>query len=375
MTSGYLPHDSAETPRLRSLRPGELLGIAAFWAFLAILTAAGRVLDPRAIDANQAITRGFVALAFIEYSLWAILTVPIYLAVSRLNRLDHTRTRRVISLVLLGIVIAICVDAALRAFRNQLLPPPPSGRRGSELQNILRFEFLDDFLVYIAIVGAALARDYFVQSQTHLLQTRELQGQLAEARLTALRTQINPHFLFNTLNAMSSLVESDPRGVRRMISRLGDLLRHTLEETTEPEIPLEREVGLLRRYLEIMEVRFQGGLTSTVAIPRDCSNALVPNMILQPLAENAFKHGLSVLESNAKLEVSARLDRDRLILTVTDNGPNPIEAKSGVGIANTRARLSNLYGDAATFSLRARTDGPGAVAEVTLPYHELPLRA
>jgi hypothetical protein len=372
------PHPShdpfLETPHARPLRPGELLGIAAFWAFLAILTAAGRVLDPRAIDANQAITHGFVALAFIEYSLWALLTVPVYLAVSRISRINRAGTARIVLLVILGIAVAICVDAMLRAFRNQLLPPPPSGRRGSELQNILRLEFLDDFLVYVAVVGAALARDYFVQSQAHLLHTRELQGQLAEARLTALRTQINPHFLFNTLNAVSSLVESDPRGVRRMISRLGDLLRHTLEETTEPEIPLDREVGLLRRYLEIMEVRFQGGLTATVVIPRDCANALVPNMILQPLAENAFKHGLSILERGAVLAVSAKREGDRLILAVTDNGPNAIDVKTGVGIANTRARLANLYGEAASFSLRPRTDGPGAIAEVALPYHEIPLR-
>ena len=120
-------------------------------------------------------------------------------------------------------------------------------------------------MVYLAVFAAALARDYFLRYQARLEETTQLQAQaakleaqLADARLTALRSQLNPHFLFNTLNAISSLVERDPRGVRKMIARLGELLRHTLEETESQEIALERELELLRRYLEIMEVRFQG---------------------------------------------------------------------------------------------------------------------
>jgi hypothetical protein len=135
-------------------------------------------------------------------------------------------------------------------------------------------------MVYLAVLGAALARDYFLRYQARLEETTRLQSraarleaQLAEARLDALRTQLNPHFLFNTLNAVSTLVERDPRGVRRMIARLGELLRHTLDEKNEQEITLERELDLLRRYLDIMEVRFQGRLSVTLDVADDVRDA------------------------------------------------------------------------------------------------------
>ena len=169
----------------------------------------------------------------------------------------------------LACVIAIAVDSTLLQARIHLLPPFP-GRppRVAGYGNIIRFEFLDDLMVYFAVLGAALARNYFLRYQARLDETQALkaeaallQARLAEAQLAVLRTQLNPHFLFNTLHAISSLVERDPRGVRRMIARLSDLLRHTLEQTSEQEVSLDRELELLGRYLDIMEVRFQGGST------------------------------------------------------------------------------------------------------------------
>src|SRR3954463_8030748 len=252
-------HERQESPK-QSLRAGELFAIVAFWAFLALLTAAGRLLDPRT-PADAAFSRGLITLAFIEYSIWAALTVPIFCMVERIGALERGWGRRAAAFLVIGLVVAIGVDSLLLVFRHQLLGPPRFGRGSvAGLRNVLRLEFLDDFLVFIAILGAALARDYFLRFQARQVETEHLRGQLAEARLSVLRAQLNPHFLFNTLNAISSLVESDPRGVRRMISRLGDLLRHTLEESNEGEVTLARELDLLRRYLDIMEVRFQGAL-------------------------------------------------------------------------------------------------------------------
>jgi two-component sensor histidine kinase len=357
-------------PVKRSLRGGELFAIVAFWAFLAILTAAGRMLDPRT-PADETFSRGLVTLAFIEYSIWAALTVPIFYMVERIGALERGWGKRVFAFVVIGVIVAVCVDSLLIVFRTQLLGPPRFGRGNiSGFRNVLRLEFLDDFLVFVAILAAAMARDYFLRYQARQVETEHLRGQLAEARLSVLRAQLNPHFLFNTLNAISSLVESDPRGVRRMISRLGDLLRHTLEDTTEREITLDRELELLRRYLDIMEVRFQGTLDVRLQSDPSVASALVPNMILQPLVENAFKHGLSETTAGARIEVSARRAGDELVLQVCDNGTGVTNDTPGIGIGNTLSRLEALYGGQYRFSLGNRDDGlQGAQAEITLPYH------
>ncbi|NUS98382.1 MAG: histidine kinase [Gemmatimonadaceae bacterium] len=239
-----------------------------------------------------------------------------------------------------------------------------------------RYSFLYDFLVYVVVLGAGLARNYLVRHRARLEETRrlqaeaaQLQAQLADARLNALRTQLNPHFLFNTLNAISTLVEQDPRGVRRMIARLGDLLRHTLDEGDEQEIPLARELEMLRRYLEIMEVRFQGNLYVSVDADVSLDDALVPNLVLQPLVENAFRHGLASVRTTGRVEVRAARDAGDLVLTVRDNGAGPAkDAREGVGLTNTRARLAQLYGARQRLTLRAGEAG-GAVVEVRLPYH------
>jgi two-component system LytT family sensor kinase len=366
-----LPESGDE--RLRDpfrLRPGELLGIVAFWAFLAILTAAGPILDPR-LPISSAIERGFIALAFVEYSLWALLTVPIVAAVNRIAGETHRPARRALYLIALGLVVAIVVDTVLRQFRLHLLPPPPNRANPTPFGNLLRFEFLDDFMVYAAVAAAAFARNYFIRLQLRLDETRELRARLAEAQLGALRMQLNPHFLFNTLNAVATLVESDPKGVRRMIARLSDLLRHTLEKTSEQEIIVTREIELVRRFVEIMEVRFQGSLDVRIEVDPAAADALVPNMILQPLVENAFRHGVSQLGAGGRVTIRVRRDGDDVVLSVRDNGPGPASTTggTGVGLANTRARLDQLYGARYFFSLHPAPDGTGAVAEIRLPYH------
>jgi len=359
------------------LRPAELAAIILFWLFFAVLNAAGRLIDPRIPGLRPEVTHAVLILSFIEYAIWALLTVPIVWLAHRFTISSSERASRLLFFLAVGVVLAILVDTISSQFRAHLLPPPPGRPPRGMFTNIIRFEFLDDFMVYLAVLGAALARDYFLRYQARLEETTRLQSQaarleaqLAEARLDALRTQLNPHFLFNTLNAVSTLVERDPRGVRRMIARLSELLRHTLDETDEQEIPLDRELDLLRRYLEIMEVRFQGRLAVTMNIAEDVRDALVPNLVLQPLVENALKHGATGAEGEGRVEVSARRDGNLVHLEVRDNGPGPIASStsSGVGIKNTVARLEQLYGTKQRFSLRA-ADGGGAIAEVELPYH------
>ncbi len=178
--------------------------------------------------------------------------------------------------------------------------------------------------------------------------------QLAEARLSALNAQLNPHFLFNTLNAVSSLVERDPRGVRRMIARLSELLRYTLNGGSDNEVLLGQEIAFVERYLEIMQIRFQDRLEVDVQLGDDAGNALVPSLILQPLVENAVKHGVEKISGTGKIRIEARREDDRLVLSVSDNGPGP-------------QRLEQLYGAAQSLVLVEAPDG-GTVAQIVIPF-------
>jgi LytS/YehU family sensor histidine kinase len=202
-------------------------------------------------------------------------------------------------------------------------------------------------------------------------QSAELYAQLAEARLAMLRTRLNPHFLFNTLNAVSALVGKDTKGVRDMIALLSELLRHALAETREQEIPLREELRLLRLYLEILEIRYQGQLRTVVTIDPEVHEALVPNMILQPLVENAMKHGIDRAGGHGTIEVLAQRDAEDLVLTVRDTGPAdgsaPPVGSTGIGLRLTRERLM-LYGNAQRLEVTPTPDG-GMTARVVLPYH------
>jgi LytS/YehU family sensor histidine kinase len=203
-------------------------------------------------------------------------------------------------------------------------------------------------------------------------QSAELNAQLAEARLAVLRTQLNPHFLFNTLNAVSALVAKDPRGVRDMIALLSDLLRFALKDSREQEIPLDEELRLLGLYLEILEIRYQGQLRTVVTVHPEAREALVPNLILQPLVENAMKHGIDPAGGHGAIEVRADRVGDDLVLTVQDTGAGSGTIVStdggGVGLRLTRERLSELYGSEQRLELDP-IPGGGMIARIVLPYH------
>lgn len=377
---------SASRDPLR-LRPIEIVGIVAAWACVALLTAAGRVVDPRGPLLSSEVNRTLIALSFIEYAIWALLTFPIVWVATRMDATDESRVRRRVALVVLGLGIAVAVDTGLRLIRNEMLPPPwtlpgPAFRSSGIGEALLSFQFLDDFLIYLLILGTGLTRNYFIRYRDRLGETRrlheeaaDLRAQLAEARLAALRSRLNPHFLFNTLNAVAALVERDPPGVRRMLARLGELLRFSLDESNEQEITVDREVELVRRYLDIMEVRFQGRLETNLTVDDPARNALVPTLLLQPLVENAFKHGVSMIEETGVVSVEARREGADLVLTVTDNGPGPAMPDgngAGEGVANTRKRLQELYGDQHRFELRQASPDGGAIAVVRLPFHTTP---
>lgn len=198
----------------------------------------------------------------------------------------------------------------------------------------------------------------------------EAQLQAAQAQLQALKMQLHPHFLFNTLNSISALLDEDVRKADEMLARLGDFLRLTLENSGAQMVALREELEFLRRYLEIEQVRYQDRLSVEMNIEPQTLDARVPNMILQPIIENAIRHGIAQRISSGLIEVCASHRGERLRLAVKDNGPGMAlseNAKAGVGLANTRERLKQTYGEAHTFDIKTAPEG-GTIVTLTLPF-------
>jgi two-component system LytT family sensor kinase len=212
------------------------------------------------------------------------------------------------------------------------------------------FEQMDaSLMVYAVIVGVSHAVAYYHELQERKLRAAHLETRLIEARLKTLEAELHPHFLFNTLHAISTLVHRDPESADRMISRLSDLLRITFDRSGEPKVSLKEEMDFLQKYLDIEQTRFQDRLTVHVHVDPEALDGEVPRMILQPLVENAIKHGIAGRSGGDNVQITAGLDGERLWMQVRDNGAGlqvrTLKAlRTGVGLSNTRARLDCLYG-------------------------------
>jgi signal transduction histidine kinase len=359
----------------RRLSGRELLLIFVFWTSLAAVTSVNRLLDPRGFGLRPMSPTAPIALVFVESWIWAAFTPPLF----RLSSFLAGKRRWLVAvplLLVIGVVVSIAVYLLLDVVRDELFDLPTRRRpmtAFAPFREIGRFRFLNQLLVYCGVLTAGFAREFFLREQERGREAIALQAQLAEARLDALRMQLNPHFLFNTLHAVSALVERDPAGVRKMIARLSELLRHTIDARAADEVTLREELAFLRRYLDIMEIRFQGRLQVTMNVAPEALDALVPNLVLQPIVENALEHGVSRVEGDGRLELSARIADDDLVVAVCDNGPGLGETASrdgsGVGLANTRARLAQLYGDAGALTLVPGDGGRGVRAEIVVPFH------
>ncbi len=227
--------------------------------------------------------------------------------------------------------------------------------------------------VYFALVGIEHSLFYFGQARERETQAARLSAQLAEARLGALRMQLNPHFLFNSLNAITVLVrDRNTAAASRMLELLSDVLRQVLRAGATHESTLAEELEFVERYLAIEQVRFSDRLRPRIEVESAIAGAAVPRFVLQPLVENALRHGIARRADAGTLTVSARREGADLMLTVTDDGPGLMAgalASSGLGLTNTRARLAALYGERATLEI-ANREGGGVAATVRLPYHE-----
>jgi sensor histidine kinase YesM len=235
-----------------------------------------------------------------------------------------------------------------------------------------------ELMAAAAIVGIAHALFYYRETQKRAIREAQLETSLVEARLQALQHQLHPHFLFNTLHAVSALMHRDVDAADRMLVKLSDLLRLTLDSTTRTEQPLSEEMAFAEKYLEIEQVRLGARLEVVFDVDPDALDVLVPALILQPLVENAVKHGIAPYGRTGRIEITARRDGDMLALTVEDTGSGPSDQQmsvlsTGIGVANTRARLEHQFGSDFRFQLRRHDRG--FMVMVAIPWRPVPAGA
>jgi signal transduction histidine kinase len=307
-----------------------------------------------------------------DWYAWAALT-PLVLWLARRYPLRAGRWGRPlllhaavsVALALLIITLDVPVVLALRLTPGEPLSPSEVWHR------YFYIEFHLYVLLYWALLCVGHALAYYRDSRDRRLEGARLEGRLARAELDALKMQLDPHFLFNTLNAISALMHRDVALADRMMGLLGELLRRMLGAGGAQEVPLAQELDFVGRYLEIQQARFGARLAVTLDIDPGTLGARVPALILQPLVENAIRHGVAPRPAGGRVEVRSRLREGALHLEVRDDGPGlppegAGECREGVGLANTRARLRHLYGP--DHSLELNNGGTGVVVTLAIPF-------
>ena len=317
-------------------------------------------------------------LFILNLAYWTVpaLCLPTIVAIARRFRFDHGDKFTAFSVHLLAaLAFAFVRQCAMISVRVLLWPALTFKLAETPWAVYFQRQLLNDLdwclMVYASIVGVSHAVAYYHESQQRKVNQATLETRLVEAELKTLQAELHPHFLFNTLHAISTLVHRDPESADRMISRLSDLLRITFDRSGEARVSLKDEIEFLQKYLEIEQTRFQDRLTVRVEIDPDALDGEVPRMILQPLVENAIKHGVGNRTDGGHVQITAARDGDRLWMQVRDNGGGlqggTLRAlNKGVGLSNTRARLDCLYGG--RHQLVFTDERGGLAVRVEIPY-------
>ncbi len=298
--------------------------------------------------------------------LWAVTRLP-------LERENWVRS------ALLHIPTSIVLSVLLTALGRVLIWLRWGWPQGRPLtfESITRFvvlNFTEAIGIYLLIALTGYAFSYYRRFREGQVRTLQLEAQLSQAQLQALKMQLHPHFLFNTLHSISALLNKDAEAARKMITRLGDFLRLTLENSGSQEVTLRQEMEFLSCYLEIERIRFQDRLVTHMDVAQQTLDAKVPNLILQPIVENAIRHGIAPRSTQGLIEIEAKQRNGTLRIQIRDNGPG-LSAhrtsenvfKKGLGLANTETRLEQLYGPAHSFNLSNNPDG-GLIVTLEIPF-------
>jgi signal transduction histidine kinase len=369
-------------------QPGEWVGseeeqrtsthgrFARTWWGLAILgaiisTTAGVLFALPEFGTNH--WRDEIRIYLAQFWVWALLTPAIVWLDRRLPYSDKALGRRLTTHILASLFFTEIYFYLFTTIRALFGVTPWSSLRLSQLfsPSVVGWQ-LWCWLIYWVILGGTQAYEYYQRYMKSELRLERLEHSYSEARLNALRMQLDPHFLFNALNTISSHVERDPKLTRRMIEHLGDLLRMSLESKDRQEVPLAEELAFLEHYLEIQKIRFGDQLRVVMDVAPEVKYAAVPSMFIQPLVENAIRHGISRRASGGTLVVRAKPLGDRLEIRVMDDGVGlplgwTLEGSEGLGLSITRQRIAGLHPNGASrFVVRNRVEG-GTEVEVSLP--------
>ena len=308
---------------------------------------------------------------FVYWYVWAALT-PVVIWFARKFDPQRETTKTVLALIAFGLLIAplqSVIEFSIAYSIDYLRGVPAADmlRRRQILLPAIGVETFGNFIIYALIVCGHYAYDYYQKYREREMRSVELEGRLAQAELQNLKMQLHPHFLFNTLHTISVLMMRDVNLANRMLIRLSDLLRITLDNTGSQMVPLKQELDFLRGYLEIEQTRFQDRLTVDIDVQPAALDAPVPNLILQPLVENAIRHGIATRPGAGTIQLRATTDGPVLRLQVRDDGPGLDGSfKKGIGLTNTEARLRQLYGTQHSFDIRNSAAG-GVEVTITIP--------
>jgi glucose-6-phosphate-specific signal transduction histidine kinase len=370
-----------ERSRISSHSP-RWIWIASIWLGFGLVDAMQTVFVMRSEGMHHAWGRLFLT-SLLSWLPWALAT-PLIMRLGR--RFPLVKRGSMVTWVahVAGLAAIALASAAWLAWLDFVLNPfayaSGPGRFGRLLFDKFYSGVLSSLLLYAGILAVQYLLDFGARLAYQQTETARLNEQLAKAQLDALRRQIEPHFLFNTLNAVTGLVrEGRSETAVSMIAELSDFMRRVLEDSTRQEVPLGQEMEFAQKYLEIQKVRFVERLQLSVEVPTELLLAQVPTLILQPMVENAIKHGIAKRAQGGAVRISASLCDSTLTLAVYNDGPGLPESwetshregqsHSGIGISNMRTRLRSLYGDA--FKLKLENQAPGGVeVSVSVPFKE-----
>jgi signal transduction histidine kinase len=342
------------------------------WCVVGVISGVQNHLNALGVDKPSSLLEQILR-AFRSYSLFAILT-PFAIVVAR--RFRVTRDRWFWSLIALA--IGFFVFSIAWATLRVLFFPIHIVKTGAliapsleVLQDFWESNFENALWMYFPIVCITYAVLYYQESRQRQLTESQLQTQLAKAQLSLLQAQLHPHFLFNTLHAISTLMNRDVAGARSMIVRLSDLLRMAMQSVAVQQVTLKQELEFVDNYLAIEKIRFQDRLTVELDIAPETLDALVPNLLLQPLVENAVRYGVAMQPGPGTVRIASRLEKTKLVIEIDDSGPgitdDLLPKKEGVGLSNTRSRLARLYGEAQKLELTNQPER-GLRVSVVIPF-------
>ncbi|HJQ32373.1 MAG TPA: histidine kinase [Pyrinomonadaceae bacterium] len=360
----------ATTRRRRLPRWGLFAG---FWLCFGLLNASQLYLGLRMENFPVPVGRMF-ATELIAWGAWAPLTAFV-LWLGRRFPLERSALARGLLVHVPACLLVAAAHLAFFEYVVMLLEPFGPDRHprpfGERFLGRATSQLHIELLIYAATLGLGYAVSYYARFRERERRASQLEAQLAQAQLQALKMQLHPHFLFNTLNGIAGLVRDNKnRAAVDMLAGLSDLLRYTLENAGKQEVPLKEELEFLELYLGIQQMRFPDRLRVEMRVAPETLDALVPNLILQPLVENAIRHGISKRATPGTVGVQAERDGEHLRVNVYDDGPGLKSnggAGGGVGLSNTRERLQQLYGERQRFTLAER-EGGGVEAALAIPF-------